>query len=126
MSGTYSSGTYTETYQFVGEFVDRVTAPADQASVSLDHLGSSAVDMSAQLKAATDSVSAGLGKLEASANNASSRGFNTLQRSIDPLGASLRRAEADLTKLNARIAAGGSEVDFMGEDDGDTAGARGT
>ena len=111
MSGTYSSGTYTETYQFVGEFVDRVTAPADQASVSLDHLGSSAVDMSAQLKAATDSVSAGLGKLEASANNASSRGFNTLQRSIDPLGASLRRAEADLTKLNARIAAGGSELD---------------
>ena len=111
MSGTFSSGTYSETYQFVGEFVDRVTAPADQASVSLDHLGDTATDMSAQLKAATDSVAAGLGKLEASANNASSRGFNTLQRSIDPLGASLRRAEADLTKLNARIAAGGSEVD---------------
>ncbi len=111
MSGTYSSGTYTETYQFVGEFVDRVTAPADQASVSLDNLGIAATDMSAQVKSATDAVSAGLEKTAASANNAAARGFNTLQRSIDPLGAALRRAEADLTKLNARIAAGGSELD---------------
>jgi len=111
MSGTYSSGTFTETYQFVGEFVDRVTAPADQASVSLDRLGDTATDMSTQVKVATDAVAAGLERVGNAASTASARGFNSLQRSIDPLGASLRRAEADLTKLNTRIAAGGSELD---------------
>jgi len=108
---SFSSGTYTETYQFVGEFVDRVTAPADQASVSMDRLGDASTNMAAQVKAATDAVSAGLEKTGNAAATASARGFNSLQRSIDPLGASLRRAEADLTKLNTRIAAGGSELD---------------
>lgn len=110
MSGTYSSGTYSETYQFVGEFVDRVTAPADQASIALDNMGTSATDMSAQVKAATEAVGAGLEKVSNTAT-ASARSFNTLQQRIDPLGASLRRAEGDLAKLNTAIARGGADTE---------------
>jgi len=109
MSGTFQSGTYTETYQFVGEFVDRVTAPADQASVSLDNVGTAATDMGAQVKAATDAVDAGFQKVGASAT-ASARGFNVLQRAIDPLGAQLRVAENNLSRLNTRIAEGGADL----------------
>src|ERR1044072_289327 len=97
-----SSNEIRDDYVFRATLDDKVTAPAQQASVSLDHLGDTADATAASLSAANQAnqaIAAGLDKV-ASAGQVGTRSFQNLQRSLDPAAATVERLSNRLQQLD--------------------------
>src|ERR1044072_4112849 len=97
-----SSNEIRDDYVFRATLDDKVPAPAQQAAVSLDHLGDTAESAAASLSAANQAnqaIAAGLDRV-ASAGQVGTRTFQNLQRSLDPTAATVERLSNRLQQLD--------------------------
>ena len=110
MSGSApgGGGTIRENYEINAILVDKVSAPAEGITGVLGDMGQAGVNAQADISKMSDAISAGFEKINRSAQSSAAgvRAFGQLQRSIDPLGASMDRAANQLDKLNRKFAEG--------------------
>src|ERR1044072_3920877 len=96
-----SSNEIRDDYVFRATLDDKVTAPAQQAAISLDHLGDTAEATAASMSAAnqaTSAIAAGIDKI-ATAGQVGTRSFQGLQRTLDPLGDKVNQLSSGLARL---------------------------